>query len=583
MKIKDISHWTISLENEALLYFAQRMDELLFTYTLDTYKPPCLTASSLVSEAISTLKDIENGVLDQQTLIPIIEELEWSIKDDPISKSLFNLPYKKIFNQINEKPVNEAKTKLEILKNSIKTTHYLTACFETLRTALKENKKQTIDIVSRTLASTLINKGISKEYLREIVNLHFFSPKITSFEEISLDSFFEKIPKSKIHYEVFFSTSRLIKEIYETSEIFNIHEYKESSYESEMQDFVKGQLPKENPIVCIKKTLAFDKYSAYKSAETKLEKIANLYSIFHHKSSICWESKAIAYNTENKSFYVVEKPNNATQNGFDLTPQKASKHLNNVIRNFSMSTDSSFFKFDSVVDLHGLASKSDSESSQLLNIWIAIETITPPNKKKSKIQNIIDSNLPFLLNTYIQRLLLNIKGDIYRWNKSEYRKIIRKIRSRELSPLEKIASFITLTEHDSPRSELLAKLSEFPLLRNRIFKLNDTLKNPKSVTQLLELHRKKVEWQIRRIYRTRNLIVHSGKSPSYIQTLVENSHDYLDQITNEIMKSCAEKRDATTIEQVYEIQKIKYESYIEKLNSIKELSQENFMSIYKIQ
>ena len=47
---------------------------------------------------------------------------------------------------------------------------------------------------------------------------------------------------------------------------------------------------------------------------------------------------------------------------------------------------------------------------------------------------------------------------------------------------------------------------------------------------MMEAHQKKVEWQIRRIYRTRNLIVHSGRSPIFLHALIENAHDYLDQI-----------------------------------------------------
>lgn len=244
-----------------------------------------------------------------------------------------------------------------------------------------------------------------------------------------------------------------------------------------------------------------------------------------------------------------------------------------------MSTDSSFMKFDSVVDLHGLATKSDSESSQLLNIWIALETITPPNSKKSKIQNIIDASTPFLLNGYINRLMLSLKRDIYRWNKKEYRSIIKKIEPKELNPLEKITALVALEEYTPLRSELLAKLDEFPLLRNRIFNINQSIKNPKNTLALIDRHKQKVEWQIRRIYRTRNQIVHAGKSPTYMEGLVENAHSYLDQITNEVMKSCSEKKDATTIEQVHEIQRIKIEVYREEISKIKEYNNSNIKLI----
>ena len=38
MKQYDLRNWTISEETEGLLFFAQRMDEILFDYTVDSYK-----------------------------------------------------------------------------------------------------------------------------------------------------------------------------------------------------------------------------------------------------------------------------------------------------------------------------------------------------------------------------------------------------------------------------------------------------------------------------------------------------------------------------------------------------------------
>lgn len=579
MKIKEVSHWVIASDTEALLFFAQRMDELSFIYTLDSYKPPCLTPSTLTEEALSALSDIENGTLDAQNLNPIIDELQWSIKQDIVSNGISPLPLEKIFNQITEKPYSEAKTRLQILNNHIRSEKYLTECLKSLSKSIAENRKKDIDSACKAFSATLVNWGISKQSIHEIVNDYFFNPEKTPYTEISFSGFIKKLPLSQKKYSVFFSTSKLIQEIYETSEIFNIHQYKKEDYSENTNNLIIEKLPSDKCIVCIKEIEAHDKQSALKIGEKKLEKIANLYSVFHHKNTVTWNSSTVVLDIKADDAQYVVKQNNALKNGFDLPPQKASKNLNTVIKNFSMSTDSSFMKFDSVVDLHGLATKSDSESSQLLNIWIAIETITPPNSKKSKIQNIIDASTPFLLNGYINRLMLSLKSDIYRWSKKEYRSIIKKIEPKELNPLEKITALVALEEHTPLRSELLAKLEEFPLLRNRIFNINQSIKNPKNTLALIDRHKQKVEWQIRRIYRTRNQIVHAGKSPTYMEGLVENAHSYLDQITNEVMKSCSEKKDATTIEQVHEIQRIKLEVYREEISKIKEYNTSNIKLI----
>lgn len=70
---------------------------------------------------------------------------------------------------------------------------------------------------------------------------------------------------------------------------------------------------------------------------------------------------------------------------------------------------------------------------------------------------------------------------------------------------------------------------------------------------MLELHEKKVAWQIRRIYRTRNLIVHSGRTPQYVQALIENGHDYLDQVILTFIQMSGSDYSVRTIEQAFEL------------------------------
>src|SRR5690606_9153820 len=62
-------------------------------------------------------------------------------------------------------------------------------------------------------------------------------------------------------------------------------------------------------------------------------------------------------------------------------------------------------------------------------------------------------------------------------------------------------------------------------------------------------HKQKVEWQIRRIYRTRNLIVHSGKLPSYTNILIENLHNYFDSFLETLINKAITEKTIRTINQ----------------------------------
>ncbi len=100
----------------------------------------------------------------------------------------------------------------------------------------------------------------------------------------------------------------------------------------------------------------------------------------------------------------------------DMKAQKSSRILNEFISNFRLEEDS-FDKFTNAAQLHSLALNSGSEQNQLINLWIALESIIPTNGNVSNIENIINSTLPFLNMMYYKRLVNKLIADILNWNR----------------------------------------------------------------------------------------------------------------------------------------------------------------------
>ena len=140
---------------------------------------------------------------------------------------------------------------------------------------------------------------------------------------------------------------------------------------------------------------------------------------------------------------------------------------------------------------------------------------------------------------------------------------------------------LVLQDNEDLRKELYGECKDFHLLRFRLFSLAETLKEPKMVTNMLENHSKKVSWQLRRLYRTRNLLVHAGRTPSYLSTLIENGHDYLDLVLNEVLEhSCSEYR-VETIEQAFELERLLMEQFSEALDNSSTFTFENVGVLYQ--
>ena len=75
-------------------------------------------------------------------------------------------------------------------------------------------------------------------------------------------------------------------------------------------------------------------------------------------------------------------------------------------------------------------------------------------------------------------------------------------------------------------------LARNPLLRFRLYSMKEAFSKADAVQNALAEHSQRVEWHIRRIYRSRNLLVHSGQGIPYRTALVENVHSYFHQVLN---------------------------------------------------
>src|SRR5205814_1778173 len=94
------------------------------------------------------------------------------------------------------------------------------------------------------------------------------------------------------------------------------------------------------------------------------------------------------------------------------------------------------------------------------------------------------------------------------------------------------AAIVAIPSNEPLRDILYAACANNPLLRFRIYSLKRMFEAADTILATLQAHERRVLWHLRRIYRTRNMIVHAGRTTQFRETLVENVHAYLHQIVN---------------------------------------------------
>lgn len=547
---KNIGHWTLDESTEGLLFFALRLDEVLFDYTLDTFKAPTLNTALLCEEFIHVGQEVESEKLDPKNLELIFKELKWSYGHDIVAKSVIGKRSSDYLEGIDLKNLKHALTKISLLFNKLRGRKYIDACKELLRDLVKSASRKTdIDNVTKSYIAGLIAIGYNQSFIYSLTQKVFFTSGQPINCPAQIDLFFRNLDFKPKKYRVIYKCSGLFQEIKDSCKTFGIEIEEKADCEGANETckhFLKTKKAKELYLIVEREGL--ENFSAKSRAEHMINKVASLFVFFHHKQKPTWSEDALVYDIDNPaSSWVIGESTQGITKVSDMNPKKAAIKLQMVLETFGLHEDS-FSRFDTAIDLHAIAVGSKDVQNQLLNLWIAVETLIPLDKSKSKIENYVDVLSAHLVHGYLKRILDYLARDIVRWDYHESTSLFKKIPGAS-DTVDKLAVLLSVESFQDLRDELFSKLKEQPLLRYRIFKISEHLKSAKSINEFLSTHEFKVRLHLFRIYRTRNLIVHSGNSPIYTEILVENLHNYVDTFLNKILSLVLDGNQIYSIEQ----------------------------------
>ncbi|SFP17632.1 hypothetical protein SAMN05216601_106142 [Ectopseudomonas composti] len=580
MRLKNYKKWHADPDMALVLYFAQRLDELFFDYTLDTYKPPALNCIFLCREALELIKDIEDEIIDPAHLDHVLDELKWSLSSDLVAKEILNSDCEKFILRGESIKLNETRIRLEVLERTLNPLLYIEICQDLIVEELVGGSKKKIDHLAVKLASTLVNMGVGKQHIYEQVqNFFFFGEDVICVDD--LETFFEKISPTEHHFEIYFVVSNLIRQVEESIETFDLEIISSPPKSALSVAEENGLTPNQDEVwLEVKNVGAFDRHTARKRAEAKLDMVRDLFLLFSHKNRITWRAETVITQCCDDTPILIRTPKNTMEKCFDLKASDASLRLNSMIKTLSLSGNS-FVRFHRAVDLHAIGATNELPENQLLNVWIALETLVPSHiYGGGKVVKIKNGIMPILLVNYLPRIIQRLTADLVRWNRQKISRIIREASIDSKKRLyEKVLELLVLPDHKAHLDALYAELGDFHLLRLRVFEVSEIFRKPKKIIDRLNEHEVKVNWQIRRIYRTRNLIVHSGRTIPYVDTLIENAHDYLDQAIDAVLAYSCGILSARSIDQAFDMARMDYEVYMSNLKSISSFDEDNIFFV----
>ena len=126
----------------------------------------------------------------------------------------------------------------------------------------------------------------------------------------------------------------------------------------------------------------------------------------------------------------------------------------------------------------------------------------------------------------------------------------------------KLINILVKEEYLNNFNDLLDKTRDFYLLKDRLIYFKAILSSKKKINSVISAHTRRLEWQIRRIYRTRNLIVHTGNTPNYTHSLIEHTHNYLDIVLNTLISLATPPNQINSVGEGFDYISLQYKSFL---------------------
>ena len=182
------------------------------------------------------------------------------------------------------------------------------------------------------------------------------------------------------------------------------------------------------------------------------------------------------------------------------------------------------------IEYHRLALLATSDEARLVNLWIALEALCQGGEG-SIIERVWSRISPCVSVENIRKNLVSLSIYVKRTLGSRgpipFLALFPNSSETRLEPSDLVAVLLLPNGH-ADQKKLYDLCANHPLILHRLFRAQTMMLNEaKAVAANLEFTCRNVEWQIKRIYRVRNAIVHTGNATALLPQLNQHLHCYL--------------------------------------------------------
>ena len=516
-----------TIEIDGIIFFAQRIEEMLSNNSIDLYKMPLLNTHGLASEYCNIVKKVSDGTIKEYQRDIVFEEFIDSFKNDIVLKENWGTDniesVLKSFGSSNQKDKNNTIAYIEATLGNGKYLNWAKSTI--LKYVCMPKEKKNIEAVLRCFLPELIMWGYDPNFISSTLQVYFFKGKPVDNDVVR--NFLNVFDLKINNYKVYFSVSSVVQ---------NFKSILEKRLPVNFEDdgnYCLFKSDRNKIVVYLNNIQARCPDSAAKKAYNILDIFFSFYKYIGDKKGLSMQNKVMVIGEENKPFFVSSK-NQKMSIVESVDYEEIGKKSDALITGLLNNAEDEYFMLSKAIELHNTAISVTDLKSCFLNLWASLEVLSQGDNLDNKIKPVLNLVLNILKKDYIvtqiEELNKALKDNI---TNDDYQYIINKINTLGCEK-KKMIHLVFLQEYVSLRNELYIKLASFPVLRSRL-NLLSSCNTTKKLNSLISAYLKRINWHLYRMYRTRNAMIHSGDIPSNLKYLGEHLHSYLDSTAYEFI------------------------------------------------
>lgn len=586
-------NWDKDSKLDLLWLFYQCTDEFLSNSTADTYALPLHNSITLAFEIQEVYYLLQQyNIVDsyyKNYIPPIIEELLDAIEGDYVLKQMLGDRLGRIKVGLTKAVVNQAVLErwVGVFIQACTPQKYIESYVKEINRLVVENKdKNKLIYCTKNYYVSLRNLGYTREYLY-VKSKRFFNNSQCPINSASqIHDYLEFFNYDEKPYDfLILMNTEIIDYLEGISDKIQINvrikkvniatDLKEIRNERSVSDLIvdyekrKHHARKHEKFEIVKyEAFSLDPYQAIKTLTERIKFLQTFKRYFFHFSSEKQVFKILLKGDDN--LYSQFNTPNFLQKRPYVEVTTIDQRIENVVSEKAMSPIT-VETLARAFDMHSEALDAQSIATMVRTFWTALETVFLNPSTTNERDNVINSVCEIIQKTYLLKVTRLIYSQI---NNAITTENLRNVGIKSYSDF--IEYFVTY-EADSEEMKLIyALLNENILLRSRLYNLRKTLSDGSHISKYLEQHEKRIRWQLKRVYRTRNILTHIGYETTGIETIVNHLHSYFDYVINYIL--CKSENGDYIISMSSLIMETKMDNQIhyELLKSNKKLSLDSY-------